>query len=195
MHNQRNRRAARAKAPRGTAPLPRIAAFPSDVALPPHRGAIARMIDQPLPPAALASAAAPLFAMPARPAAAKSARRKTPKRKAAKRKTAKPKLIRAAAITLPDQPEPLVTSGHALVPYRADGLMGQLSHWLTGRIAQAWNRLGGQRQSRPGSTQSALKMRQLRAENAHLKAQLEALLALQHALPPGAHERALQPVR
>lgn len=200
MPNHRNRRAAKAKAPRSSVSVPRIAMFPVAVALPPQRGALVRAIDLPLPPAALApmalaSAAAPLVAMPARPAAAKPSRRQAPKRKAAKRKSVKPKLTAIAAITLPSQPEPLVTSGRALVPYRADGLMGQLSHWLTGRASQLWQRLGGPRQTRPGLAQSAAKIRQLRAENARLKAQLEALLALQPALPPGARDRALQPLR
>ena len=133
MPNHRNRRAAKAKAPRSSVSVPRIAMFPVAVALPPQRGALVRAIDLPLPPAALApmtlaSAAAPLVAMPARPAAAKPSRHKAPKRKTAKRKSVEPKLTAIAAITLPSQPEPLVTSGRALVPYRADGLMGQLSH-------------------------------------------------------------------
>ena len=203
MPNHRNRRAAKAKARRSTVAVPRIASFPIEVALPPQRGALVRTIDLPLPPAALnpaalASAATPLFAVPARPPAAKPSRRKAPKRKTAKRKSAKPKLTATAAtaaIALPSQPEPLVTSGRALVPYRADGLMDQLSHWLTGRASQLWQRLSGPRQTRPGLAQSATKIRQLRAENARLKAQLEALLALQPALPPGARDRALQPLR
>ena len=206
MANHRNRRAAKAKAPRSTVAVPRIAAGPDAVLQQPQRGPVGRTIDLPLPPAALApmalaSAVAPLVAMPALPAAAKPSRRKAPKRKTAKRKPAKPKLTATAAIAaiaaiaLPSQPEPLVTSGRALVPYRADGLMGQLSHWLTGRASQLWQRLGGPRQTRPGLAQSAAKIRQLRAENARLKAQLEALLALQPALPPGARDRALQPLR
>ena len=203
MPNHRNRRAAKAKAPRSSVAVPRIAMFPIAVALPPQRGALVRAIDLPLPqvalnPAALASTAEPHFAGPARPPAAKPSRRKAPKRKTAKRKPAKPKLTATAAIAaiaLPSQPEPLVTSGRALVPYRADGLIGQLSHWLTGRASQLWQRLGGPRQTRPGLAQSAAKIRQLRAENARLKAQLEALLALQPALPPGARDRALQPLR
>ena len=162
MHNQRNRRATKAKAPRGSlAPAPRVA-----------------------PPA--------LFAVPTVPCPAKPARRKAAKRKAAKRKVAKTK---APAIALPQMAEPLVVSGQALVPYRADGLIGQLNHWLTGQVSQMWRRLGGLGQSPPKTNHSTAQVRQLRAENARLKAQLEALLALQHALPPGARDRALQPLR
>ena len=162
MHNQRNRRAAKAKVPRGSlAPASRVA-----------------------PPA--------LFAVPTVPCPAKPARRKAAKRKAPKRKIAKTK---GPAIALPQMVEPLVTTGQALVPYRADGLIGQLNHWLSGQVSQMWRRLGGLRQSAPKPRHSSAQVRQLRAENAKLKAQLEALLALQQSLPSGAREAALLPIR
>lgn len=187
MHNQPNRRAAKAKGPRSTVPVPRITAFPSDVVLPPQRGATVRMIDQPLAPAALVSAAARLLAVPARPQSAKPASRKAAKRKMPKRKVTKTKV---AVIALPHLAEPLVTSGWALVPYRPGGLIGQLNHWLSGRVVEVWKLLGGLRKPGP-----ATQMRQLRAENAKLKAQLKALLALQNPPSSGARKGALLPLR
>ena len=161
LHNQRNRRAAKAKPADSPAPAPRVA-----------------------PPS--------LFAVPTVPCQAKPARRKAAKRKSAKRKFAKTKV---AAIALPQMAEPLVTTGQALVPYRPGGLIGQLNHWLGGRVTQVWRRLSGLGQGAPKPRHSSAQIRQLRAENARLKAQLEALLALQPALPPGARDRALQPLR
>ena len=165
MHNQRNRRAAKANVV--------VKAKPAGNSGQPHRVA---------PPA--------LFVVPAQPKAIKPTRRKTAKRKATKRKAAN-----KAAITLPQIAEPLVSTGQALAPYRPGGLIGQLNRWLSGRVTQVWQQLGKLGQNAPKPRRPAAQLRQLRAENAKLKAQLEAVLALQQSNPTGAREGTLLPHR
>lgn len=191
MHNRRNQQAAARRAPAGKArakarPAP---AFPADIQIPPHRGASAALSTIPLPiplaaakpPAAAGVAARPLFAMPS-PEAAQERPRKPPRRKV--RAKAKPKAAKAMpVIALPAVPEPLVAAAplpraRALTPHRPPGLFDQLARWLGSRLEQTWQRLGGIRPD------AEAELRRLRAENARLQGQLEALLALHERAAP-----------
>ena len=89
-----------------------------------------------------------------------------------------PVAAESSAIRLPPQPEPLVRHNHALAIYREPGLLGQLGDWLGRRAVIMWRQIGGIAPMRPEH-----KMRRLQAENAKLKAQLQAMLAQQQAHP------------
>lgn len=224
-HKQRNRRTAQSRPTRITTQTKRdgqlakpFGSFPSDVAVPPHRGANVRSISFPLPaaPSTFARstaivrvAAQPLIAptialaspTPARCVEPRLKANKIRKRKSSKGKakpgTTKPVTVKPAivvpvvaeqsAIRLPPQSEPLVRHNTALAVYREPGLLGQLSDWLGRRALTMWRRIGGIAPVRPEH-----KMRRLQAENAKLKAQLQAMLAQQQARPqpvsPGARE-------
>lgn len=190
MHNRRNQQAATRRAPvarikaKPKAKTKAAAAFPADVAIPPHRGASARIAAIPLPiplaaatpPAAARVAARPLFAMP--PPAATERPRTRPKRKAKAKSKTKPRTATRPALALPAMPEPLIVAApllttRALAPYRPAGLIDQVTHWLVRQLELTWQRLGGVKPD------SALELKHLRQENARLQAQLEALLALQ----------------
>ena len=143
-----------------------------------------------------------------------TARRKPVKTKSEKLKPTKAAKIRPA-IALPVQAEPLVARGQALVVYREGGMLGPLGQWLSAGAAALWRRLGGvasprKAQSRRAQLHKSLPrkskvrkserpaadhIQRLVAENARLKAQLDALQTQQ--LPPsqsvalGAQENAL----
>lgn len=204
MHNRRNQQAATRRAPAARAktkarPAPK---FPTEIEIPPHRGASARVAAIPLaiplaaasPPAPVKVKARPLFAMPS-PEVAIKRPRKPPKRKAKTKARAKP---RSAArkvppvIALPTMPEPLVAAAplpksRALTPHRPPGLIDQLTRWLSGRLDLTWQRLGGT------NPDTRAELKRLRQENARLQAQLEALLALQDTRPGPARTGAILP--
>lgn len=185
MHNRRNHRA--------TAPRPVTApAFPADIAVPPHRGAAIRGIAAPAPAKVPEPSIAVLFAVPAKPKPAIKKRKPAAvRRKAQKKAKARgkmpprgPKLT--PALTLPDQPEPLVLAAlpksKALVKHRAGGLSALLADWIGSRLQAVWDRIGGVPTARPAprrkkASAEELELNRLRAENARLKRQMEALLA------------------
>lgn len=220
-HKQRNRRAAQPRPPRiktknkrDGQPVKSFGIFPSDIAVPPHRGVNVRSISYPLPTAPatfgrstaiVRVAAQPLIALattaPARCAEPRPKVLKVRKRKSSRSKT-KPGAIKPvtakraklapivaepSAIRLPQTTEPLVRHSQALAVYREPGLLAQLSDWLGRRALTMWRQIGGIAPVRPEH-----KMRRLQAENARLKAQLQAMLAQQSARPqpisPGARE-------
>ncbi len=168
-------------------------AFPTDVAVPPHRGASIRpATPAPAKPAAQPSIAV-LFAVPPRPKPAAKKRKPAAVRRKAQR-TAKargklpprgPKLI--PALALPGQAEPLVqgapiVTGRALALHRSGGLQARLADWISARLQAVWDRLGGVPTARPAPRRARLdpqaeELRRLRAENARLKRQMDALLA------------------
>lgn len=208
MHNRRNQVATKPKPPRAKAsPRKQVAAFPAEVAIPPRRGASLKVIDLPLPiPAApVRVAAQPLFAMPTPRAderlrtPAKPRKRKAPtkRRKTAgkvrKAKTPDP-AVGLAAFALPRQEEPLVSAApaqsRALAVIRPAGLLGQIGQWLSERSEAVWDRLGGLRTAPASSAE----LQRLRAENAKLRAQLEAFIALRQNIAPSAQDRAPLPV-
>lgn len=187
MHNHRNRRAAAPRLVRAKAP-----AFPADIAVPPHRGAAIRAAE-PVPPAPVGEPAlAALFAVPPRPKAAPKKRKPAAIRRKAQRQAKSrgkppprgPKLI--PAVALPNQAEPLVLAaaprGQALVRHRPGGLSALLADWISMRLQSVWDRLGGVPTARPAprrkkASPQELELQRLRAENARLKRQMEALLA------------------
>lgn len=200
MHNRRNQVATKPRPPRErplkTALPPQ---FPGDVAIPPHRGASLKAIDQPIPKSAVPArvAAQPLFALPEREpperlrTPPKAKRRKAPakRRKASGKvrsvKVPKPRPSPAealAAFALPQRAEPLVITtpapqagqSRALAVARPAGLLGAIGSWLGQRAQGLWQQLG----TGPDLRDRA-EIRRLRAENARLKAQLEAFAALQ----------------
>ncbi|MBS3931488.1 MAG: hypothetical protein KGZ65_09650 [Sphingomonadales bacterium] len=194
MHNRRNQKAAKRRAPAAKAKAkPKSApAFPAEIQIPPQRGATARLsaipVSVPLaiplaaapPPAPARVAARPLFAMPSPEVAAE--RPRTRRKVKAKTKT-KPRAAKKAkpVIALPAMPEPLVATAplpkaRAMTLHRPPGLLDQLTRWLGSRLAQTWQRLGGIRPD------AGAEIKRLQQENARLQVQLEALLAL--------HERA-----
>jgi len=196
MHNRRNQKAAKRRAPAAKAKAkPKSApAFPAEIQIPPQRGATARLsaipVSVPLaiplaaapPPAPARVAARPLFAMPSPEVAAERPRTRRKVKAKTKTKT-KPRAAKKAkpVIALPAMPEPLVATAplpkaRALVPHRPPGLLDQLTRWLGSRLAQTWQRLGGIRPD------AGAEIKRLQQENARLQVQLEALLAL--------HERA-----
>ncbi|MEQ1499698.1 MAG: hypothetical protein ABL914_13660, partial [Novosphingobium sp.] len=81
-------------------------------------------------------------------------------------------------------------------PHRPAGFVGQIGHWLNARAEALWQRLGGV--SADQKSANAKELRRLRAENAKLRDQLEAFLALQQAAIPAvqtsAQGRALLPL-
>lgn len=188
MHNQRNRHAAAVRPSSAKAP-----AFPADVAVPPHRGALIRGVEPASPPPAAKPSIAALFAVPPRPKPLAKRRKPAAVRRKAQRKAKArgkppprgPKLI--PALTLPNQAEPLTlarsaTKGRALVKYRSGGLPALLADWIGNRLQTLWDRLGGVPTARPGprrrkASPQELELIRLRAENARLKRQMDALLA------------------
>lgn len=192
MHNRRNQRAA--------APKPvKAPAFPAEIAVPPHRGAAIRTVAAaPAAPSAEPSIAV-LFAVPAKPHPAPKKRkpaavRRKAQKKAKARGKAPPRGPRLApALTLPDQAEPLVLSaqpkGTALVPHRPGGLTTLLAGWISTRLQAVWDRMGGVPTARPAprrkkASAQELELIRLRAENARLKRQMDALLALRPSEAP-----------
>lgn len=199
MHNRRNQVAAKPRPPRARTSL--APAFPADVAIPPPLGASSKTITLPA-----RVAAQPLFAMPEREpqerlrTPIKPKRRKAPARrrkaagKARKARAPRPDPATAlAAFALPRQDEPLVEAtpspppSRALAPARSSGMLAQIGQWLGQRAEAIWARLGSPTQG------SSAELRQLRAENARLRSQLDALLALQQSKSPRARERAPLP--
>lgn len=198
MHNRRNQVAVKPRPPSRKAAKPKPApAFPSTIAIPPHRGS--SPVAMALPQALLTTPQA-LFAMPQRESAApkpppkrrKSAakRRKPPgKTRRAKAAAARPDPAAAlAAFALPRREEPLVhsdsppapaapTPGRALAKAQPEGLSAQIGQWLRLRLTRIWDRLGGVPHGSVPADQAEL--RRLRAENARLRDQLDALLTLQ----------------
>lgn len=185
MHTSRNRRAAAPRPVKAKAP-----AFPAEVAIPPHRGAAIRAVTAP-PPAPEPSIAV-LFAVPPKPKPAIKKRKPAAvRRKAQKKAKARgkapprgPKLV--PALTLPDQAEPLVLAalpkGKALVQHRPGGLTALLAGWISTRLQAVWDRMGGLPTARPAprrkkASAAELELIRLRAENARLKRQMDALLA------------------
>lgn len=179
MHNQRNRRAAKPKALKiktaRTTP-----AFPAEVKIPPHRGAVAVGISAPL------VSGIALFALPVQPKIKPAAKRRKPRRKAralGKAPQRRPKLV--AALPLPQSAEPLVEPlprNRSLAPLRASGLLARINDWLGQSARGLWDRLGGVPTARPAprrkkASAQELELIRLRAENARLKRQLDALLA------------------
>jgi hypothetical protein len=184
LHNPRHRRAA-------VAPLPhraKVSAFPNEVAVPPRRGAAIRLAE-PVPPEPTIAA---LFTVPPRPKAAPKKRKPAGvRRKAQKKAKARgkppprgPKLV--PALALPVQAEPLVLAatpkGTALVKHRPGGLTTMLAGWIGTRLQAVWDRLGGVPTVRPAprrkkASAQELELIRLRAENARLKRQMDALLA------------------
>ena len=198
MHKNRNRRAAAPRPVGAKAP-----AFPADIAVPPHRGAAIRAVvaAAPSPPPAAEPSIAALFAVPPRPKPAISKRKPAAvRRKAQKKAKARgkspprgPKLV--PALTLPNQAEPLVLSAlpkaKALVKYRPGGLTALLADWIGTRLQAVWDRVGGVPTARPAprrrkASAQELELIRLRAENARLKRQMDALLAPRKSqAPPG----------
>ena len=200
MHNRRNQVAAKSRPPRGrSAKSAAPPQFPGDVAIPPHRGASLKTVELPVFKSAVPArvAAKPLFALPGREpperlrTPAKAKRRKAPakrrkasgKVRAAKPDKPRPSPAEALAIfALPQRAEPLVIAppasraeqSRALAVVRPAGLLGAIGSWLTSRTQGLWRQLGTGPDPR-GRTE----IRRLRAENARLKAQLEAFAALQ----------------
>lgn len=194
MHNRRNQKAAKRRAPAAKAkakPKP-APAFPTEIQIPPHRGASARLsaipVSVPLaiplaavpPPVPARVAARPLFAMPSPEVAAERPRTR---RKVKTKTKAKPRAAKKAkpVVALPAMPEPLVAAAplpkaRAMTLHRPPSLLDQLTRWLGSRLEQSWQRLGGIRPD------AAAELKRLRQENARLQVQFEALLAL--------HERA-----
>lgn len=186
MHNLRNRRPAAPKPAKskGTAKVP---AFPAEVAIPPHRGAISTEI---APPAQKPTVAA-LFAVPqqAKPKAPARKRKPAALRRKAQRKakaTGKPPRrgpkLEAPAIPLTAVAEPLVTPlprHKAPAPYRPGGTLAAVADWLRLKGLALWDRLGGVPTARPAPRRARLsaeaeELRRLRAENARLKRQIAA---------------------
>ena len=200
MHKRRNQVAAKSRPPRGrSAKSAAPPQFPGDVAIPPHRGAILKTVELPVPKSAVPArvAAQPLFALPGREpperlrTPAKAKRRKAPakRRKASGKvrsaKATKPRPSPAEALAifaLPQRAEPLVIAppapraeqSRALAVVRPAGLLGAIGSWLTSRTQGLWRQLG----TGPDPRDRA-EIRRLRAENARLKAQLEVFAALQ----------------
>jgi hypothetical protein len=191
MHNQRNRRAAEPK-PAKVMTLASAPAFPAEITIPPHRGAIGMAVEQPEP------SVAALFAMPQQAKPKAPARKRKPaalRRKAQRRAkaTGKPPRrgpkIEASAIALSAAAEPLVTPlprGQALAPYRPGGVLSAVADWLRHKGLGLWDRLGGVPTARPAPRRARLspeaeELRRLRAENARLKRQL---LAFARKEPP-----------
>lgn len=189
MHNPRHRRTAVPPPGRAIAP-----AFPADVAVPPHRGAAIRTAKPAAPKVAPEPGIAVLFAIPAKPKPAPKKRKPAAVRRKAQRKAKArgkppprgPKLT--PAVLLPDRSEPLVLfapapTGRALVRHREPGLPALLAEWLSGRLLALWDRMGGLPTARPAprrkkASAQDLELIRLRAENARLKRQMNALLAL-----------------
>ena len=188
MHNQRNRHAATVRPPSAKAPT-----YPADVAVPPHRGALIRGVEPAAPPPAVEPSLAVLFAVPPRPKPLVKKRKPAAVRRKAQRKAKArgkppprgPKLI--SALTLPNQAEPLALAapaakGRALVKHRSGGLPALLTDWLSARMQALWDGLGGVPTARPAprrrkASAQELELVRLRAENARLKRQMDALLA------------------
>ena len=200
MHNRRNQVAAKSSARsvrsvKSTAPPQ----FPGDVAIPLHRGASLKTVELPVFKSAVPArvAAQPLFALPERESSerlrtpAKAKRRKAPakRRKASGKmrsvKAPKPRPSPAEALAifaLPQRAEPLVIpppapqvkQSRALAVVRPAGLLGAIGSWLTSRTQGLWRQLGTGPDPRDRT-----EIRRLRAENAHLRAQLEMFAVLQ----------------
>lgn len=189
MHNQRNRRAAAPKPARAKAKALAIApAFPAEITIPPHRGAIGKAVELPRPEPSVAA----LFAVP-QPAKSKApAKKRKPAalRRKAQRKakaTGKPPRrgpkLEAPAIPLTAAAEPLVTPlprHKAPAPYRPGGVLSAVADWLRHKGLGLWDRLGGVPTARPAPRRARLspeaeELRRLRAENVRLKRQLQAL--------------------
>lgn len=212
MHNRRNQVAAKSRPPsarsvKSTAPPQ----FPGDIAIPLHRGASLKAVDLPIPKVAVPArvAAQPLFALPEREpperlrTPAKAKRRKAPakRRKASGKirsvKAPKPRPSPAealAAFALPQRAEPLVIApcaeqSRALAVVRPAGLLGAIGSWLTSRAQGLWQQLG----TGPDPRDRA-EIRRLRAENSHLKAQLEMFAALQAGTAFAPPDRVKTPV-
>lgn len=222
LHNRRNRLAAaphqpaaRPALPPDQAPAfllkapPRVPqAFPGDVVIPPHRGAVSE--DH-----VLADAPPALFTVPERPAAppprkkkATAKRRKPPKRtraikgaKAAARR--KPASARANAgetiiFAMPPRAEPLVDDrtpmplqplprSRALARAPHGGLLGAIAEWIGSGLL--WLIESGPRPAPAKGPSRAQRQRgdelkRLREENESLRLQLEALLALHERRSP-----------
>lgn len=184
MHNKRNRRAARPNAPK-IKPACAAPAFPTEVKIPPHRGAVSVAIE---PPTVTGVA---LFAMPAaaKPSPTPKRRKPAAQRRKAPR-TAKvpgkspprgPKLT--SALPLPQSTEPLVEPlprNRAPVLTRPGGLLARINDWLSQSAKGLWDRLGGMPSDRPAprrkkASAAEHELIRLRAENARLKRQLEAI--------------------
>ncbi len=180
MHNQRNRRAVMPKAPKAkaTAAAP---AFPPEIKIPPHRGAVSRSVE---PPQVSGVA---LFAQPPATTIKSAAKRPKPaaQRRRAQRKAKVlgkvpprgPKL--ASALPLPQTAEPLARN-RSPVPLRSGGLLARINDWLGQSARGLWDRLGGVPTARPAprrkrATAEQLELIRLRAENARLKRQLDTL--------------------
>jgi hypothetical protein len=222
MHTTRNRRGARPAAKKAkAAPLastppfllrqaePALPAFPADIRVPLHRGAVSYSIDH-----IYSAATATAIAQPGPPAKSdKSAKPKKPaakrtrpaKRTAAKRKpeAATQRAVPMPAIPLPQAPEPTaeldaifpprqpLPRHRAPVPYGSGGLLGQLTSWLRDRSRRAALLLfppaappKRKVRARERTKLPPDEVTRLRAENERLRRQLEALLALQAAAEP-----------
>ena len=184
--------------PPAAAPL---RSFPADVLIPPHRGAIARSIELAGP----VSVATPGFTP-------KAKRKPRPKRPGKAARKVPARLAEVPVIALPARPEPLVAleaspspaplappprrpialpphgpitplpRRRTLAPWRPAGLAAQLGQWLRDRAAALSRRVAATSAQAPPDVELA----RLRAENEHLRLQIEALLALrpEPALPP-----------
>jgi hypothetical protein len=191
MHNQRRRHAStqRPSVP-GKPP-----AFPAEVTVPPHRGAVSTAIDLPAPAPELERLFALTKAKPASKKRKPAALRRKAQRKA--KATGKPPRrgprITTPALPLNQVPEPLVTPlprNRAPALVRRGAVLDQIADWLKGRARLLWDRLGGvpsvrpaPRRTRPGK--EAEELRRLRAENQRLKRQLAALVPKSSPRPVG----------
>ena len=102
-----------------------------------------------------------------------------------------------AVFALPQRAEPLVIAppaslaeqSRALAVVRPAGLLGAIGSWLNLRAQGLWRQLG----TGPDPRDRA-EIRRLRAENSHLKAQLEAFAALQAGAAFAPPDRVTTPV-
>ncbi|MDE2597575.1 MAG: hypothetical protein KGL44_11925 [Sphingomonadales bacterium] len=201
MQTVRNRRASTPPVPKPQgARQSRVkaeAAFPPDVAIAPHRGAV--------PTASAIPGPSPKPKPKAQPKRSKRAAKAKSPAVTAKAQRATTGITPPPVIALPPRAEPLVAEGHpaplprnrAPAPLRKEGLPGLIAQWLGSRartlqglLTPAPKRAAPARPSdeiarlRAENARLRSENARVRSENERLKLQIEALLALQAASAP-----------
>jgi hypothetical protein len=178
-------------------------AFPREIVIPPRRGAVALAIE--LPAAQPKAPAKPRAAPKRRKKPAQRRRKAAIKPRAAPppvialphlpepltQQASEPAIDLAAWSALAPVPEPVsepLPRARALAVPRGEGLLGALADWLGSQARLLWRKLGSARPARRrfrpqtplrSARREGDELARLKAENEHLRGQLEALLALQ----------------